>query len=568
MPEYNPIELTKTLRETLTRYIPTTLPISRRYPELRQRFYDLVREQSLVIGPYVEALPDFEKGKPLKALIEGQGGLLHRGFLKLPEHLLNRPFHLHQERALTAACRDKESLIVATGTGSGKTETFLVPIAHALLNEVVAEAPGVRALLIYPMNALANDQLFYRVAPLFGVYLKNFGITFGRYTSQIRARSSRAEEARKIQDNPKLMDALGGMVPDNWLLTREEMLENPPKVLITNYAMLEHLLLLPRNAPLFAHDTLRCIVLDEIHTYSGAQATEVAFLLRKLKNRLGLTRSLQVFGTSATLASGPEADQQLLKFARDIFGEQVHQVIRGDRKPHIRLKANQQKTFSLDIQGWLAIGAILEDLSGQEDPQVANWNDLVRERGLAEFVVLLEEGRGLPMALEERFHLNREIRRVADILDRGAILEFKDLANQVFPGKYYTELDLCAALSAILHLGMRARISPDAFPLLPSRYHIAVNTLEGVCVSLGGNLMEGWSDIRAQRYYRDGEGAPFYPLLVCRRCGQPFIEGYAVAAKLHNSPQLSMGKQADGEGMAFDLGLRDGGLTARKRKMA
>lgn len=272
MPEYNPIELTKTLRETLTRYIPTTLPISRRYPELHQRFSDLVREQSLVIGPYVEALPDFEKGKHLKALIEGQGGLLHRGFLKLPEHLLNRHLHLHQERALTAACRDKESLIVATGTGSGKTATFLVPIAHALLNEIEAEAPGVRALLIYPMNALANDQLFYRIAPLFGVYLNDVGITFGRYTSQIRARSSRAEEVRKIKDNPKLMEALGEMVPANWLLTREEMLETPPKVLITNYAMLEHLLLLPRNAPLFAHDSLGCIdklILLMVASYHG-----------------------------------------------------------------------------------------------------------------------------------------------------------------------------------------------------------------------------------------------------------------------------------------------------------
>jgi ATP-dependent helicase YprA (DUF1998 family) len=381
MSEYNPIELTKTLKETLARYIPTTLPISRRYPDLRQRFLDLVREQTLVIGPYVEALPDFEKGRALKALIEGKGGFLHHGFLNLSDHLLNRPLHLHQEKALAAACRDGESLIVATGTGSGKTETFLYPIAHTLLNETDTEAPGVRALLIYPMNALANDQLFYRIAPLFGLYLKDFCITFGRYTSHIRAHASRAEEERKIKDNPKLMQALEGKVPANWLLTREEMLENPPKLLITNYAMLEHLLLLPRNAPLFAHNTLRCIVLDEIHTYSGAQATEVAFLLRKLKNRLGLTQPLQVFGTSATLASGPEADQKLLTFASDLFGERVHKVIRGDREPHVRLKVNGQEIFRLDVRSWLAIGDILDHLSEYDDPQVADWNNYVREKG-------------------------------------------------------------------------------------------------------------------------------------------------------------------------------------------
>jgi len=535
MSEYNPIELTKTLKQTLTRYIPTTLPVSRRYPELRQGFIELVQEQTLVIGPYVEALPDFEKGRTLKALIEAEGGFLHRGFLNLPDHLLNRPFHLHQEKALTAACRDGESLIVATGTGSGKTETFLYPIAHTLLNETEPDAPGVRALLIYPMNALANDQLYYRIAPLFGFFLEDFGITFGRYTSHIRAHASRAEEEQKIKDNPKLMEALEGRVPATWLLTREEMLENPPKVLITNYAMLEHLLLLPRNAPLFAHDTLRCIVLDEIHTYSGAQASEVAFLLRKLKNRLGLTRPLQVFGTSATLASGAEANIQLLKFAGDLFGEQVHQVIRGDRKPHVRLQVQDQEIFSLDLRGWLAIGSIMDHLVEIEDPRVADWNNLLREKNLRDIVPFLEADHSLPRALEKRFHLNQEVRQVADILDKSFILEFTDLAKHIFPGEH--EEDICAALSALMHIGMWARMSPDAFPLLPSRYHIAVNSIAGVCVSLGGRPTEGWSEIRPHRHFRDEDGIPYYPLLVCRRCGQPFVEGYSVGTILHTSSQ-------------------------------
>ncbi len=103
-----------------------------------------------------------------------------------------------------------------------------------------------------------------------------------------QAKATRNDEEAKIRDNERLMTLLGGRIPGNWLLTREEMLANPPKILLTNYAMLEHLLLLPRNAPLFKHSTLQTIVLDEIHTYSGAQATEVAFLLRKLKTRLGI----------------------------------------------------------------------------------------------------------------------------------------------------------------------------------------------------------------------------------------------------------------------------------------
>ena len=78
---------------------------------------------------------------------------------------------------------------------------------------------------------------------------------------------SQREEESRLKQNEKLIKALGGTnkIPANWLLTREEMLQTPPKILITNYAMLEHLLLLPRNAPLFYHNTLQSIVLDEVH---------------------------------------------------------------------------------------------------------------------------------------------------------------------------------------------------------------------------------------------------------------------------------------------------------------
>lgn len=561
MSDFNPIKLTSTLNDTLARYIPTTLPINRRYPNLRQRFLDLVREQTLVIGPYVEALPDFEKGRALRELIEGEGGFLHQGFLKLPNQLLDRPLHLHQEKALIAACRKRESLIVATGTGSGKTETFLYPIANALLNETDRSSPGVRALIIYPMNALANDQLFYRIAPLFGLYLKDFGIKFGRYTSTIRANVSRAEEERKIKDNPKLIQVLEGKVPSNWLLTREEMLETPPHVLITNYAMLEHLLLLPRNAPLFAYNTLRIIVLDEIHTYSGAQATEVAFLLRKLKNRLGLTQALQVFGTSATLASGPEADAQLLKFASDLFGESVHQVIRGNRVPHMRLGDKGKKTFSLTVDSWMAIGELLDHLSNYEDPKVKDWNGYIRERKMEEKIPLLEESKSLPQALEDRFHLNSEIRKVAKILHAGAILHFQDLAKQIFSETSQSEDDVYSALSALMHLGMWARIAPEAFPLLPSRYHIAVNSIAGVCLSLSGKETEGWSDVKAHRHFHNESGTPYYPLLVCRRCGQPFIEGYSVGTRLYPSPQDVWEEETSPRRKIFWLGRPPGSRT-------
>jgi ATP-dependent helicase YprA (DUF1998 family) len=224
MSETNPISFAQDLRAVMARYIATTLPISRRYPKLAGEFRQLLDHENLVQGPFVEALPDFEKGKPLAQLLKSAGGFLHDGLGRLPT--ANRPLHLHQEEALLRAIVSNESFLTATGTGSGKTETFLYPIAHRLLSDPDPQRPGVRALLVYPMNALANDQLYYRVAPLFARYLKDYGITFGRYTGQVKASAKRNEEENRIWNNPKLMDALGhpSSIPRNWMLTRDEML--------------------------------------------------------------------------------------------------------------------------------------------------------------------------------------------------------------------------------------------------------------------------------------------------------------------------------------------------------
>jgi superfamily II DNA or RNA helicase len=529
MSETNP--LVENLKSTLHRYITTTLPISRRYPSLQERVRELVAQQPLVKGPYIEGLPDFEKGLPLQDLCTGNGGFLHDGLQQLPKIILQRKLHLHQEKALTSACKDNRSIIVATGTGSGKTECFLYPLAHHLLNDSNPTEPGVRVLLIYPMNALANDQLYYRIAPLLGRYLRAANITFGRYTSQIKANVSRAEEIARIQENSKLMDALGGSVPENWLLTREEMLNNPPQVLVTNYAMLEHLLLLPRNAPLFQENKLRSIVLDEIHTYAGAQATEVAYLLRKLKNRLASDVPLQVFGTSASLSDGVGADEQLIDFAGKLFGEEVHEVIRGKRIPHARLQ-EPADTFSLTPQEWISIAALL-DLSVEEEFGVDDWNDEFADLGLDKIFPKLDTTKDLQAALEQAFYANQEIRRVAQLLGDAGIVRFVDVAKGTFNDPSLSAQERTDALNAVMHLGMTARSSGNAFPLLPSRYHIATNSIEGISVCLDSTT-EGWSGLQPHRKYNDEQKRPYYSLLVCRRCGQPYIEAFSDGEYLFN----------------------------------
>ena len=546
MNDTNPIELVDDLKTVLERYIATTLPISRRYPHLAAQFREELRLQPLVVGPYVEALPDFEKGNSLTDLLISNGGFLHNAMGVIPT--ADRQLHKHQQNALELSAKHHKSLLVATGTGSGKTECFLYSIAHDLLTDPEPDKPGVRALLIYPMNALANDQLYYRIAPLFARYLAIHGITFGRYTGQVKANIKRQDEENRLLGNSKLMHEMGdpARIPKNWYLTREEMLKDPPKVLVTNYAMLEHLLLLPRNEGLFRANALRFIVLDEIHTYRGAQATEVAFLLRKLKNRLGVKDSLQVFGTSASLADGADADEQLKKFASGLFGESVDEVVRGKRIVHHSLQSSTQAEFSLSVQEWISFGEVLQSWAQRtEDEQSADyWNEQLDAQGLMNPVFRSLRGKAVGLHLLHAFSANREVRRVANILDTGGVLDFRVLAGQVFDQASYvcSEADRYQALSATIRLGMLARANDGGFPLLPGRYHLAVNSIEGISVLLS-NCEEGWSKLKATKSHVDSDGV-YFPLMVCRKCGQPFIEAFEEGDGLSNRRSI------DSEGKA------------------
>ena len=244
----HPLQTTALLRQGYERYLKTIYPFQD--AQLRRRFWDALAEPDrLVKGPLLEASPPYRPGAALADLVAE--GVIAADFAKLCEENealpYRRPLYAHQERAARRAAAG-HNLIVATGTGSGKTEAFLIPILDALLRERAdgtLAAPGVRALLLYPMNALANDQMD-RLRRLLGRFPD---LTFGRYTGETKYTRDEALETFMQRPQPTGHDPQPP--PPNELLARDEIQTAPPHLLLTNYAMLEYLLLRPRDTTLF-----------------------------------------------------------------------------------------------------------------------------------------------------------------------------------------------------------------------------------------------------------------------------------------------------------------------------
>ena len=273
----NPLRIARIVRDDYLALLRTTF--SPRQQELRQAFNrEIERDGFLTREPFISLAQPYWTADPLAWLVPD----VRTRFGTIAES----PFQ-HQAQAAQRIAAGQPT-VVATGTGSGKTEAFLIPIIdYCYLHKM---EPGVKAILIYPMNALATDQL-RRVR----VLLAGSGVTFGRYTGETELSGQRPEDA-----------------PVEERATRVEFRHNPPHILLTNYQMLEYMLLRGDGRDIFRNHRTRFVVLDEVHTYHGALGTDVACLLRRLRASLAETnadRGVPLFiGTSATLQSG-EAGQ-------------------------------------------------------------------------------------------------------------------------------------------------------------------------------------------------------------------------------------------------------------------
>jgi ATP-dependent helicase YprA (DUF1998 family) len=579
------------IKESAVQYLETVFRISD--PAVyAERGEILRRVGSVAQEPFIESTPAFPTGRKL-AELEKTYDFLPEGLSELMQYgvpIDRFALYCHQEEALLGAFSDRPSLLVASGTGSGKTEAFLLPILADILNEArnwpktydssqrgeynekmrvwlhsrrhEARPAAMRGIVLYPMNALVNDQLsrLRRIlargdSPEWQTRNLNGNVIhFGMYTSLCPQAGLAQEEWRrnKLTEYYKSME-------DDWTKLREELKETgfwprpdspemlnrwdmqaaPPDILVTNYSMLEYMLVRPIEDPIFrktrqwleSGDNNRLtLVLDEAHTYTGAAGTEVAHLVRRLKERLGLEPGSSKFRAIATTASLPNeasAADNLLAFVSDLFGEPSNRfTLITIGSPQASLPEREAKQKSLKAFGKF-----------QKKFELANPIPAIEQ--LAKDLSLGEVNKGVhpQVALYSLLEKNEDITWVRQRTAQNATL-LNQLAEETWPGLDIPE-ERQRATAGLLSAGSYARPddSTDVPPLLSVRIHAFFRGIAGLWACMDPECSQVSASMRLPDRKRPfGKlytepclwcdcGARVLEVFSCRHCGLLFLGG-------------------------------------------
>ena len=469
--------------------------------------------------PLVQISRRYQPGKPLQAFVDEE--LLDDRCLhifrrraaddSLPPDTPPVDLYHHQSESIRIVLGEKHNLIVATGTGSGKSFCFGIPIVSECLRRRAAGVKGIKALLIYPMNALANSQYAE-----FAERLAGTGLKVALYTGDTDQNPDRAREAYRL--------IFGDREPfDSEVLSRDEIRATPPDILLTNYVQLELLLTRLDDRKLFPperREVLQFLVLDEIHTYTGKRGADVACLVRRLKERTGTIGKLRCIGTSATMHSdvpGGDPREPVAKFASKVFGEPflAEDVVREREEPAPEIEPKPLPA-SVTVTDEM-IHAFQQD-------------DLSTAVPLAEALIgrRITEAEATPEGL-------------AILLSRQATLHFVEqrlreraLALDVLSGEYQETLrpeadagEAAREVMAALLLGMVVRVrsaTGDLVPRFMPKLHCFFTQgriLKG-CLKPGCEYLTDRGETECPECSTDQDTVPLYPLHFCRACGQEF----------------------------------------------
>ncbi len=442
---------------------------------------------------------------------------------------VHRALYSHQEDALrvASACRDEDrpGIVVTAGTGTGKTEAFLLPLLSELFRQP-RQADGARAIIVYPMNALVNDQ----VERIYRYLREQADLTVFHFTSETPEDRKRADDAGVPTYDPCR------------LRTRQEARLAPPDILITNYSMLEYMLCRPQDAPFFG-PALRVLTLDEAHLYSGTLAAEITLLLRRVLMRSS-RRPDEVlsFATSATLAGDIRA------FAARLFGKVPKRVVvlegRAARRPLPEAVPPAQACIPSGIdRPALDDVAFLTEQGLVDDSSLAQ---RVRDTVLglvAQSVVDASVGETRPaVVLWETLSRAPLVRKLEDALWRSranVVLPINQLAVELWGDDSKTSI---VGAVRLLQWTSRARKRADELPLVAHKLHLMIRAAAtaSACVSADCPASSGYRLPGGGRLVADArDSCPdcfggMLTLARCESCGDWLLAG------LHRSAENTL----------------------------
>lgn len=575
----DPIAAAKQPREDFIRYLLTAYPL--RDPLLRNKFKEELEKQGSVWQvPYLEGAQPYRPDLSVADLVAQ--GVLHPEVSRL--FPANRPLYQHQAEAVRAVIQKSENIIVATGTGSGKTECFLLPMMDQLLREEAElQAHGVRALILYPTNALVNDQV-KRLRQLLCHQSSNRPqIKFGFYTSRTEKSAKAAEQALADELRAYSDEELLSLIPHEedrrlhpplsgfhreevvaracthvrgiQILSREEIQKAPPHILVTNYSMLEHMLIRPLERSTILEQSegqFKLLVVDEAHSYDGSKGTEVSMLIKRLKAAVKIESSGQIrcIATSASLGDR-SVDSRVIGFAEELFDEKFSQVIRGDR-----VSATERLGEPYSLPEDLSEDEVYEHFSMLELPQLNDsldkWIDQLSYLVPAnQLQYAIDKALQAPLsvrthqfvwyALKQHPTIHHLIRLLAQlpqpweqIAQSSGLWNLPRTVEGEIPSEEVPKLQL--ALANLIQLGSLAREGPEDLPLLPVRLHLLFRSIEGIYACVNPACFANDDDpAPGHRYGRlylserktcEDCGAPVVELASCRKCGQAYGLAY------------------------------------------
>ena len=431
--------------------------------------------------PLVQLNPAFVQGSTIDNLVDQKclhatcREIFRRG--KTVEHPLGAPLRLHRHQEKAIECAQKGvNYVLTTGTGSGKSLAYLIPIIDHVLK--TGSGHGIKAIVVYPMNALANSQLGEMekfLGP--GFPTDDPPVRFARYTGQ---------------ENEEARDAI---------------LNNPPDVLLTNYVMLELILTRPREREhlIKAAGDLKFLVLDELHTYRGRQGADVSMLVRRLRETLKAEDVICV-GTSATMGTGAtfqDIRRDVADVAKRLFGSPVSE-------DHVI--AERLRRITPDVQ--LGDPRVAEQLSLRVTDasfQIPSSFDAFCLDPLASWV-------------ETTFGLEKE--DGTEYLKRATPKTIRQAGKKLSDNLRLDEAVCSAAIQRWLLHGYKCEPDPiSGNRPFAFRLHQFISKGDAVYATLGKGE-DRWMTLQPQLYRPEHREQRLFPLAFCRACGQEFYSVY------------------------------------------